>query len=125
MADPSNFIFKLASAIATAEGFFTSGSLPERNNNPGDLRGAPWVLPHPVIEHGFWVASSRAAGIAGLYHQIALGIARGESLRQLISIWAPPTENNTTNYIAETARRVGITDLDAPLWNNLDVTRLP
>jgi len=124
MADPSNFLFTLASAIATQEGFFSAG-VASRNNNPGDLRNAPWVLPHPVVEGGFWVASSRGAGIAGLYHQIALGIARGESLRQLISIWAPPTENNTEAYLANTARRCGITDLDAPLWNNLDVTRLP
>src|SRR5271154_1060576 len=101
MPDPSNILFYLASSIASAEGFFVSGSLPERNNNPGDLRAAPW-LPHPVIQGGFWVASNRAAGVAGLYHQICLSIARGESLRQLISIWAPPSDgNNTANYIAE------------------------
>lgn len=125
MADPSTFLFKLASAIATAEGAFVSNSLPEKNNNPGDLRGAPWIN-HPVIEHGFWVASSRAAGLAGLYHQISLGIARGESLRKLISIWAPSTDgNNTENYIKETARRVGLTDVDTPLWNELEITRIP
>jgi hypothetical protein len=125
MSDPSNFLFNLASAIATAEGFFVSGSVPARNNNPGDLRGAPW-LTKPVISGGFWIAGNRAAGIAGLYHQIALSIARGESLRTLVSIWAPPSDgNNTENYIAETARRVGITNVDEPLQNYLDVTRIP
>ena len=29
---------KIAEAIATAEGFFVSGSLPQRANNPGDLK---------------------------------------------------------------------------------------
>jgi hypothetical protein len=123
MSTPVNFLFNLASAIATAEGFFITGSLPQRNNNPGDLRNAPW-LQHPVIVDGFWQAGSRESGIAGLYHQIALGIARGQSLRQLISIWAPPSENNTDNYIKETARRVGITNVDTPLADYLDVMRV-
>ena len=123
--DPSTILFKLASAIATAEGFFAAGTPPERNNNPGDLRAAPWI-DHPVIEKGFWVASSRAAGIAGLYHQIALDVARGVSLRQLVYKWAPPTDgNNTENYLKETGRRTGITNFDVPLWNELDVVRIP
>lgn len=124
MSDPSNILFNLASAIATEEGYFVSGSLPARNNNPGDLRAAPWLV-KPVIQGGFWVAGSRAAGIAGLYHQIALDIARGVNLRKLIYKWAPPTENNSAQYVSDTARRVGITDLDEPLQNLLDLTRLP
>lgn len=122
--DPSTLLYKLASAIATAEGFFVSNSLPARNNNPGDLRAAPW-LPTAKIEGGFWVAPTREAGIAGLYHQIALDIARGASLRALIYKWAPPTENNTSNYLNETARRVGVdpTDFDKPLWTFLNVEK--
>jgi hypothetical protein len=42
----------------------------------------------------------------------------------LISIWAPPSENNTDNYIKETARRVGITNVDTPLADYLDVMRV-
>lgn len=124
MSTPINFLFNLASAIATQEGFFKTGSRPERNNNPGDLRAAPW-LQHPVIEDHFWLASSRAAGVAGLYHQIALCIARGESLRQLISIWAPEADHNdTTAYLKNVATWVGVTNVDEPLQNFLDVTRM-
>jgi len=125
--DPSTFLFRLVSAIATAEGFFTVGSVPDRNNNPGDLRAAPWI-DHPVVENGFWVASSRAAGIAGAYHQVTLDIARGCTLRQLIYKWAPPGDgNNSANYLAETGRRIGMapSDFDRPLWEELDVTRIP
>ena len=119
-----NLISKLASAIATAEGFFVEGSLPQRDNNPGDLRAAPWLV-HPVVEHGFWVARSLAEGTAGLCHQIALDIARGWTLRQLIAAWAPPSDGNKTDdYIRETCRRTGL-DADTPLWNYLSIEHLP
>ena len=119
-----DLIFRLASAIATAEGFFVNGSLPSRDNNPGDLRAAPW-LTNPAVAHGFWVARSLPEGIAGLYHQIALDVARGYTLRQLISAWAPPSDgNNTANYISETARRTGL-DADTPLWNYLGLEAIP
>jgi hypothetical protein len=129
------FIDKLASAIATAEGFFVNGSLPQRMNNPGDLRQAPWLV-HPVLEHGFWEAPSLQAGIAGLMHQIALDIARGWTLRKFISTYAPPNDGNATEtYIKETARRVGIpywplnTDgtvstEELPLWAYLEIAEI-
>lgn len=116
---------KLCSSISTAEGFFTTGpSLPKRNNNPGDLRSAPW-LAHAPISEGFVHFSTPAQGIAGLYHQVALDIARGASLKQLIYKWAPPSENNTSNYLTETARRVGIIDVDQPLQNFLEIEKIP
>lgn len=128
----TDLIAKLASAISTAEGFWVAGSLPSRDNNPGDLRQAPW-LQHPVLAGGFWQAPSRAAGIAGLMHQIALDISRGYTLRQLISAWAPPSDgNNTENYIRETARRLGLTYYppdqsvqEPPLWNFLEISEIP
>ena len=68
-----NVISLIASAIASGEGFFVNGALPARDNNPGDLRAAPWLV-HPVVANGFWVAANAAQGTAGLYHQIALDI---------------------------------------------------
>jgi len=126
------FLDKLAGAIATAEGFFVAGSLPQRLNNPGDLRQAPW-LQNPVLEHGFWAAPSLAAGIAGLYHQLALDVSRGWTLRQLISTYAPPGDNNNTeNYIRETARRLGIpyvppeqANQETPLWEYMELAQIP
>ena len=119
----------IANAIATAEGFFVNGALPQRLNNPGDLRAAPW-LQHPVVAGGFWNSPSIGAGVAGLLHQIALDIARGQSLQQLIYAWAPPSDgNNTANYLKETVRRLaaqGFTiDPQVPLQNYLTVVNVP
>lgn len=119
----TDFLYKLASAIATEEGFFTVGSLPERNNNPGDLRSAPW-LQHTVIAHGFWRANSKAEGMAGLYHQLALDISRGWTLTELIYKWAPPSDNNKTDkYISDVAKMVEIRP-DVKLWDYLEITKL-
>ena len=118
-----SLISLIASAIASGEGFFVNGALPQRNNNPGDLRAAPWLI-NPVVSHGFWEAPTAAEGIAGLYHQIALYIARGYTLRRLIEAWAPPSDgNNTDNYVSETARRTGL-DPDTPLWNLLTIEHI-
>jgi hypothetical protein len=119
----------IANAIATAEGFFVDGALPQRDNNPGDLRAAPW-LQHPVVAGGFWAAPSVGAGVAGLLHQIALDIARGMSLHDLIYAWAPPTDNNkTASYLQETLRRLaaqGFTiDAGQPLWSYLVIRNVP
>jgi hypothetical protein len=119
-----NLISRLASAIASGEGFFVNGALPARDNNPGDLRAAPWLV-HPVVANGFWVAASAAQGTAGLYHQIALDIARGYTLRQLITAWAPASDGNATeNYVNETARRTGLNP-DTPLWDFLEIEHIP
>jgi hypothetical protein len=126
-----DLIGKLASAISTAEGFWVDGSLPARDNNPGDLRQAPW-LHNPTLQHGFWVAPSKQAGIAGLMHQIALDIARGWTLRKLIETYAPPSDGNATeNYLKETCRRVGLpyyppeqSTQELPLWDYLEITEI-
>lgn len=113
----------LCSAIAYQEGFFTEGSLPQRNRNPGDLRVAPW-LTHPTIQNGYWVADSLPIGIAGLYHQVALNVARGYSLRQLINAWAPASDsNNPTVYLANVMKWCGITDSEVPLCTMLELVK--
>jgi hypothetical protein len=122
-------IDSLANAIATAEGFFVNGSLPQRNNNPGDLRAAPW-LTNPILSNGFWTAATLGAGIAGLQHQLALDIARGWTLKQLIYAWAPPTDNNKTDvYLSETVRRLAqqgiVVNVDVPLQNYLKIIQIP
>jgi hypothetical protein len=54
---------RLAKLIATEEGFFTSGSLPQRNRNPGDLRHSPHPQ-HPGDANAIGVIDSDAT--AGL-----------------------------------------------------------
>lgn len=125
-----NLIEKLASSIATAEGFFIHNSVPSRDNNPGDERAAPWLdgsASHAGAD-GFVHFAQVGLGIAGLYHQIALNIARGYSLRKLIFTWAPPSDgNNSENYLTETARRIGMepSQFDTPLYIFLGVSLIP
>ncbi len=113
----TDLLYRICSAIATQEGRAFS-------NNPGNLRTAPW-LASPAVSGGFWIPESRAQGIAGMYHQVALDIARGMSLRQLISKWAPPTENQTEAYIANVKKWTGIPDENQPLQELLEIMHCP
>lgn len=122
--DPKTLIHTLVSAIATTEGFFNPGTPPQRNHNPGDLIATPsWK---GKVAGRFRVYPSDAEGIAAATKLVVDHIAVGHSLKQLISIWAPPSDgNNTSQYILETARRCGIEDPNVPLWSYLTVERLP
>lgn len=83
--------------------------------NPGNLRAAPW-LTKPTIVNNFWVPKSRAEGIAGVAHVVALRAAMGQTTRQIISAWAPPSDHNDTEkYIKNLASWCGIVDVDKPL----------
>lgn len=113
----TDLLFKLCSAIATQEGRAFS-------NNPGDLRAAPWIE-NPNIVGGFWLPATRAQGIAGMYHQVALDIARGKTLKQLIEKWAPPNENATATYLANVKTWTGIADENQPLQELLEIMHCP
>ena len=111
----------ICSAIARQEGWWASGSRPAKLHNPGDLRAAPW-LPVPTIINGYWEAESDAQGIAGLYHQVALDVARGCTLRQLILKWAPSSDgNDPTAYLEHVMAWTGIVNADAPLASLLEL----
>ncbi len=123
----TNLIGKLCAAIAQQEGWNAPTSagatpnLPQRNRNPGDLRAAPW-LAHATIVNGYWVADTVAQGIAGLYHQVALDIARGYTLRCLLNAWAPASDHNDpASYISNVMRMTGIADADVALQELLEL----
>ncbi len=62
-----------ATFVATEEGFFKPGSLPQRHNNPGDLtRWGDWP-----IQDGYVVFDTPDAGWKALRSQIQKNIARG------------------------------------------------
>lgn len=96
-------------------------------HNPGNLRGAPWLkgTPYSVLPMvgGFWAPTSRAQGVAGAAHVVALHIAEGNTLKELISIWAPASDNNdTAAYIAHIKEWAAIPDENLPLWNFIEET---
>ena len=87
--------------------------------NPGNLRAAPWLV-RPIIRDGFWQPSSRAQGIAGAAHVVALHIAEGNSLTQLINIWAPESDgNDTPSYIKDVMEWAKIPNATDPLYTFL------
>jgi hypothetical protein len=112
---------RLAKLIATEEGFFTSGSLPQRNRNPGDLRHSPHSQ-HPGDANAIGVIDSDADGWADLERQLQLDASRGMTLREAIYSWAPPTENDTAGYLAFVLNGFGgVVDEDTPLSEVLTI----
>ena len=117
----TNLIERITEAIIRQEGM---SSVYE---NPGNLRAAPW-LPKDRVKFKtlsgnglFWAPENRAQGVAGAAHCIALRIAMGQTLAELISAWAPPSENNTRAYIANVKLWASIPDENIPLWDYLEV----
>jgi hypothetical protein len=109
----NDLIQRLVAAIIRQEG------MPPMYANPGNLRAAPWIA-GATIAKGFWVPLNRADGIAGLAHCVALRIAERETLAQLITAWAPPSDgNNTAAYIANVKNWAAIPDENVPLYNYL------
>lgn len=115
----NTWLDKLVYAIAVQEGFFTVGTLPNRLNNPGDLEFAGQLnaTAHPVPGRTTPYAEfiSAQAGITALYRQVWVFVALGITLRQLITRWAPPNENDTQAYLRNVIRLSGISSPDTPL----------
>lgn len=88
----------LASAIARAEGFYVPGSIPQRANNPGNLKSPTWTYAGEregsTLGAGIVVFQTADAGWAALKRQIML-IVSGESnnyslsmsIAQMDSVW--------------------------------------
>jgi len=113
---------RIVDAIMRQEG------MPEEYDNPGNLRGCPWlnpVSPFARVTGGFWRPGSRRIGVAGLAHIVGLHVAQGNSLTDFIAGhpgvyagFAPGADHNKPAiYIADVAEWAQIPDVNAPLWN--------
>ncbi len=111
----------LAQAIQTQEGYYP-GTLAYTNNNPGNLvyAGQPGATQGAG---GFAAFSSYQAGYQALENQIQLDATRGTDVNgnpvttvgQLITSWAPPSENDTAAYIASVTAQTGFNASDSLL----------
>jgi hypothetical protein len=72
----------LANAIATMEGFYTSGSVAQRNNNPGNLTASPYATGNV---NGYSVFPDAATGMEALQYQLQLYASRGLTLDQMFN----------------------------------------
>ena len=83
-----------------------------RNNNPGNLRktGIPWLgKVVPGTDAAFEQFKTMPYGIRAMLLDIIGKHKRGlNTIQELISVWAPPIENDTSGYINSVATRSGI-----------------
>jgi hypothetical protein len=119
---------QLVQAIARFEGFLVSGSVAQRNNNPGNLRSGPGQI--GTDANGYAIFPDVATGQAALANQINLNISRGLSLNEFFAGqrdaegnlmpggypgYAPSADkNNPVQYAATVAGWIGI-DPTVPL----------
>src|SRR6516164_5982560 len=90
----------LMSSIAQMEGFNTSGTIANRNNNPGNLRYSPLQIGQEDTVNGkFATFASAQDGWAALQSYIEGRANTGVSLRDFTYTYAPPSENDTSNYL--------------------------
>lgn len=77
------------------------------NNNPGNLK---FVGQTGAVrgEKGFARFRSPQEGFNALIRQVKLDASRGLSLAKFVHKFAPPSENNTRLYIAQLAKRLGV-----------------
>ncbi len=101
-----------------ANSFIGRADLPRglRNNNPGDIRaGIAWQGKIGVDSGGFIVFEDINWGIRALATDIANEFEKGNNtISKFISIYAPPSENDTAGYIASVAADTGFAP-DLPL----------
>lgn len=83
-----------------------------RNNNPGNLRFIgrnPWDGQVGDDGAGYGVYSSMEKGVRAAGRQLLAYQRRGlRSVRQIISTWAPATENDTAAYVKAVSRSLNV-----------------
>ena len=81
-----------------------------RNNNPGNIRdvGISWEG-RVGSESGFVKFDTPAMGVRAMTKNLYSYQNRGlTSVRDMISTWAPPSENNTNSYVNQVASAMGV-----------------
>jgi hypothetical protein len=111
-----DFIPTWADAIARFEGFYSAGSRPARNHNPGDLKfaGQPGAIGQDSA--GFAIFPDDATGFQALYNQLAKYVRDfpGYSLLQIMAHYlgqASPTtdaQGNSFTYANAVAGELGV-----------------
>lgn len=86
--------------------FAKSGTLADRNNNPGNLRFADWQTEHGGVKNGgFTTYPTMDDGIRASVHLLSLGTYRSAVDKRdwggVISRYAPSSENDTATYIKQ------------------------
>lgn len=103
---------KLAMTMARFEGFFVQGSVPQRNNNPLDLRHAPEEEHLETDPNGVgWFATPEEGWAMG-ERQLELYAGRDLTIGEMIGEFAPVSENDTGAYLDFVCKEVGCQPTD-------------
>jgi hypothetical protein len=115
----------LAQAIARFEGFLVSGSIAQRDNNPGNLRSGPGQV--GTDSGGYAIFPDVATGYAALDNQIQLNVNRGLTLNQFFAGepgvyagYAPSADSNNPAQYASTVAGWLAIDPNTPLTQVLE-----
>lgn len=89
-----------------------------RNNNPGNIRTLPagkaWRGQVGDDGGGYGVYDKMSSGVRALGKQLQVYERRGlDTVREIISTWAPASENDTRAYVSAVARELGVAPDDA------------
>jgi hypothetical protein len=93
---------------------FASGSRSYRNHNPGNLRASPFACGN---DGGYAVFRSDMVGFMALHWDLmqkakgntSTGLGPKSTLRDLIHVWAPPSDgNNSDAYVQSVSKKSGI-----------------
>jgi hypothetical protein len=83
-----------------------------RNNNPGNIRYGDFAYKHGATGRdsgGFAIFPTMDAGIAAQRALLQTYLAQGnDTVRKVLSKYAPPSENDTTGYISEVSKKLGV-----------------
>ena len=89
----------LAKLIARQEGFGIPGAIPTTHRNPGDLRHSPHS-DHPGKPNAIGTIDTVEHGWEDLERQLRIYAAKGLTIAQMVAVYAPPMENNSSAYLA-------------------------
>lgn len=81
-----------------------------RNNNPGNLKaGTPWKGAIGMDSKGFAIFDTMENGVRALGKDLTAKINRGlDTIRKILYVYAPPSENPTANYVAKVSEWAGV-----------------
>lgn len=97
----------LAQSIAQFEGFNISGSVAQRNNNPGNLRASPYATGKD--SRGYAIFPDSQTGWSALDYQLGLYSQRGLTLQEMVNIYAPASDNNSpSSYLSFLESKLGV-----------------
>jgi hypothetical protein len=90
----------------------SGGTRGMRNNNPGNLKYGPFAKTHGAVgqdAQGFAIFPDMALGEYAAKSLLGSYFSRGhDTVRKVISRYAPSSENNTGAYINAVSRRLGV-----------------